>query len=210
MIDIDDEHTNLSERSILVADDDEESQELLTEILADHRLVFARNAFEAIRNINAQAFDGYVLDYWLPDWSGVGVCREIRKVDPHAPIVFCTAAARPQDKTRALRAGATAYLVKPYDPQVLRSKLRAFLTLSDLDSLRAKIEEERAVQSELERRLAAVNSSVDAARQLATSSLERTARNKAFKAFVEARGTRAHFDRWWPQVFQSARANRSL
>jgi DNA-binding response OmpR family regulator len=198
----------LSRRTVLVVDDDLEFRGLLEEILSDHSLVFARNAFEAIRHVNASSFHAYILDYWLPDWSGPALCREIRKSDPHAPIVFCTAAARDQDQARAMRAGASAYLCKPLDPKTLRAKLGAFISLCEMESLRAKIEEERAVQEELERRLDSVVAQTDHARALAATSIERTARSKAYKAFIDARGTRAHFDSWWPQVFQSVRANR--
>jgi hypothetical protein len=46
--------------------------------------------------------------------------------------------------------------------------------------------------------------------QLAESFIERRARTRAHEAFVAAGGSRAHFERWWPQVFGSARANRSV
>jgi CheY-like chemotaxis protein len=201
---------SLGRRSILCIEDDAESRKILQEILADHRLVFACSAFEALRRVNAEFFHGYVLDYWLPDWSGPALCREIRKIDPHAPIVFCTGAVRDADRNRALRAGASAYLCKPIEPDMLRSKLRTFLTLAEMESLRAKIEEEHAVQSELQRRLSHVQSRLDTAKELMASSIERTAKAKAYKAFIEARGTRAHFENWWPHVYQSARANHDI
>jgi DNA-binding response OmpR family regulator len=201
---------NLNRRCVLVVDDDTEFRAVIEEILSDHSLVFAKNAFEAIRHVNTSTFHAYVLDYWLPDWSGAALCREIRKSDPHAPIVFCMAAARDQDRSRAIRAGASAYLCKPIDPQMLRAKLGAFISLSELESLRAKVDEERAVQDELERRFSQVIAQTEHAKTLAASSIERTARAKAYKAFMEARGTRAHFESWWPQVFQSARANHNV
>ena len=195
-------------RSILCVEDDAESRSVLANVLSDHKLVFASNAFEALRHVNAGSHHGYVLDYWLPDWSGPALCREIRKVDPHGPVVFCTAAARDSDRNRALRAGANAYLTKPIDPDALRAKLRAFLTLAEVESLRAKVDEEHAVQEELQRRLGNVIGQVNYARELVATSIERTARTRAYKAFIEARGTRAHFDSWWPQVYSSVRASR--
>ena len=195
-------------RSILCVEDDAESRSVLANVLSDHKLVFASNAFEALRHVNAGSHHGYVLDYWLPDWSGPALCREIRKVDPHGPVVFCTAAARDSDRNRALRAGANAYLTKPIDPDALRAKLRAFLTLAEVESLRAKVDEEHAVQEELQRRLGNVIGQVNYARELVATSIERTARTRAYKAFIEARGTRAHFESWWPQVYSSVRASR--
>jgi DNA-binding response OmpR family regulator len=198
---------DIGRRSILYVDDDPETRALLTHVLSEYDVVFAANAFEALRNVNHRPFHGYILDYWLPDWSGPSLCREIRKIDPHAPIIFCTAAARDNDRARAMRAGANAYLCKPVAPDVLRSKLRAFLTLSEMESLQAKLEEERVVQEELERRLSDARVHIDKASALVSSSMERTARTRAYKAFIDARGTRAHFEGWWVNVFESARAS---
>ena len=107
-------------RSILFVGSDRETRDLVSEALAEHQLTFAQTAFDGLRVLNAQPFHGYVLDYWLPDWSGAGLCREIRKIDPHAPVVFCSAAAQDTYRARAIRAGANAYLCKPIDPEELR------------------------------------------------------------------------------------------
>jgi DNA-binding response OmpR family regulator len=194
-------------RSVLCVDHDAESRSFLTAALAEYELVFAANAFEAITEINRRGFDAYVLDYWLPDWAGPALCREIRKLDPYAPIVFCTAAAKDENRGRALRAGASAYLLKPLAANELRNKLRGLLALADRDSLDAKAAEEEAIRNELERRAAHARERVADATRVAARSFERTARVKAYKAFLEQHGTRAHFDRWWPQVFQSTHAN---
>jgi DNA-binding response OmpR family regulator len=200
--------TEFGRRSILCVEDDPESRTLLTHVLSDHEIVFAQNAFEALRNVNSRGFHGYLLDYWLPDWSGPSLCREIRRIDPHGPIVFCTAAARENDRARAMRAGANAYLCKPVDPDLLRSKLRAFFTHAEIESMHARIEEQRVVQEELQRRLSDVRAHMETAQALRDASIERTARARAYKAFIDAHGTRAHFEGWWPQLFESARTAR--
>ncbi|MGZ5137279.1 MAG: response regulator, partial [Burkholderiales bacterium] len=79
--------------SILCVEPDRESRELLQEVLADYQSVLVCSAYEGLRALNTQTFDAFVLESWLPDLSGVHVCREIRKVDPCVPVVFCTAAA---------------------------------------------------------------------------------------------------------------------
>ena len=194
-------------KAVLCVDSDPEAGALLTQALTDHDVVIVRNAYDAITEINRRGFDAYVLDYWLADWAGPGLCREIRKLDPHAPILFCTAAAKDENKGRGLRAGANAYLVKPVTPSELRAKLHTLFLMADRDSLQAKVAEEAAIQDELARRAAAVRERMTAANRLSAQSFERIARIKSYKAFLEQRGTRAHFDRWWPQVFQSAQAN---
>jgi DNA-binding response OmpR family regulator len=198
---------SLLRRSVLCVGNEQEDRGLLDVVLGDHELTFAKNAYEALRQFNTRSFDAYVLDYWLPDWNGPSLCRELRKIDAHGPVVFCSTAAADQHRVRAMRAGATAYLVKPIEPNELRGKLRALLSLADLESLRARVEEEHAIADEIARRMKEVQDSVERARLLSNQALERVARIKAYQAFVERHGTRAHFERWWPQVFDTARAN---
>jgi len=113
-------------------------------------------------------------------------------------------AARAQDKELAMRAGASVYLAKPIEPTLLRSKLNALLGLAARESLQAQLAEQRAVQDELERRLSHVQSTLRHAHEYLQASIERSARTRAFKAFIAERGTPAHFDAWWPNVFQNA------
>lgn len=53
------------------------------------------------------------MDSWLPDGSGLDLCKRIREFDQGTPIVFYSAAAYEADRESALQCGAQAYLVKP-------------------------------------------------------------------------------------------------
>jgi DNA-binding response OmpR family regulator len=196
-------------RALLCIEKDEAARAVLRNALSDYELVFTVDAFETIRSMHARAFDGYILDFWLPDWSGPQLCRAIRDIDPHCPVIFCSAAEADLSKQRAMRAGASAYFSKPVDTEALREKLTSLMARVDTASLRAKAAMEQVVQAQLVRwapRLA--GSSADS--ELVGQSLERTARARAYKAFLAAGGSRAHFDRWWPHVFGSARANNGV
>jgi DNA-binding response OmpR family regulator len=174
--------------------------------LGDYDVVFTSDAFETIRSMNVRAFDAFVIDFWLPDWSGPQLCRSIRELDPHCPVIFRSAAGADLCRQRALRAGASMYFVKPVSSEALSATLADLIGRADAASLRAKASMERAVQAELARwqpRLSASRGRDEASMQ----SLERTARSRAHEAFVSAGGTRAHFERWWPHVMGSARAN---
>jgi len=200
----------LRRRAVLCVQTDQAARDVLAETLHGCDCVAACNAYEALRNLNARPFDAYVLDYWLPDWSGPSLCREIRKSDPNSPVVFYTDAANDQDRQRALRAGASAYLCKPVEPEELRSSLGSLFRRSDVESLLAKSSAERAVDELLVLRLPRARAASAAQDESAARSLERAARSRAYKAFIESGGTRANFDSWWPQVFGSARANHGL
>src|SRR4051794_18653296 len=147
------EQDTVSHTAILCVEPDTESRTLLADLLTDYELIFAPTAFEALSNLNRRAFHAYVLEFWLPDWSGPSLCREIRKLDPHAPVVFCTAAAQDRERARAMRAGATACFCKLTESKELRSRLRAFVRLAELDSVQAKPAAQSALEKELDRRL---------------------------------------------------------
>jgi CheY-like chemotaxis protein len=202
-----DQQTPLAMRRVLCVQPNEGFHAALRVALSKHRLVFVPNAVEALRLLNANSFDAYVLDYWLPDWSGASLCRQIRQTDPHAPVCFFTAAHSPEQKKRAIRAGAQAFFFAPNDAGTLAVKLRTWLQYVDLGALRAKLEEEAAVQHELERRAAVALARTEHARMLAQEALERAAQARARKAFIASGGTLATFERWWPQTFGSAVAN---
>src|SRR5436190_10118888 len=184
--------------SLLCVDTDPAVARDIAGFLPACETVSALDGYNALREINSRTFDLYVLDFWLPDWTGLQLCREIRKNDPHAPVFFCTNAARDEDRKRALRAGANAYLTKPLDPRLFAHHVRSALELTELESVRAKAEEERAIHEELVRLAGLATARAMDAREVMAQAMRRTARSRAFKAFVEAGGTRANFDRWWP------------
>jgi DNA-binding response OmpR family regulator len=188
-------------KSILCVDADRETQQLLESLLRGYQTVFACDAYAALREINSRSFDAYVLEVWLPDLSGLQLCREIRKLDPHGAVVFCTAAVRIEDRNRAFRAGANAYLCKPIDPYRLQSEVRVLFELADIESLRARVEEQQAVQEELQRLTSESVKRAHLAKGAASRAMERTSRVKALRAFVDSGGSRANFDRWWGVLF---------
>jgi DNA-binding NtrC family response regulator len=59
-----------------------------TLLLETHAVTLVHTAREALRELNAGAFDACVLDYWIADWTGPALCRDIRKSDPHVPVIF--------------------------------------------------------------------------------------------------------------------------
>jgi DNA-binding response OmpR family regulator len=170
-------------------------------------VVFACNGYESLRELGRGVFDGYILDLWLPDWSGAQLCREVRKIDPHGPVLFCTAAARMVDRYRAMRAGGSVYLCKPVDPPQLLAQLRVLLELADLESIRARIEADRAARAELDRRAVELFKRAGESRRSALRAVERTSKAKVSIAFMKSGGTKANFERWWPALFAGTWAN---
>ena len=112
---------------VLCVDDDEDSRVMLTTLL---KLAFIEakavgTGAEALSSIQAEPFDLYMLDSRLPDVDGFELCRRLRAMDPHAPILFFSGAAFEADKKKGIEAGANAYVIKP-DLDGLVSSIRQF------------------------------------------------------------------------------------
>jgi DNA-binding response OmpR family regulator len=193
-----------AERSILCVQPNPDFKDTLEQALAAYRTVIACNANEAMHFLSTSVFDAYVLDYWLPDWSGIHLCCEIRRSDPNVPIGFYTAAGSEEHRKRAFKAGANAYVSAAAGPEALCDELRNLLRRTDVASVTARVNEYDAIQDELERRVVVAISRSENAREVAARATERSARVKAYRVFIDAGGTRADFDRWWPRVFAEA------
>jgi len=105
----------LNKRRVLYVEDHEDTRELITIVLRqkDFEVANAHTVDLGVRLASEERFDLYLLDSWLPDGSGLDLCRRIRKFDQVTPILFYSAAAYEADKNMALSAGAQAYLIKP-------------------------------------------------------------------------------------------------
>ncbi len=116
---------------LLYVEDNADSVELVKFMLGGetdfYELISTGSATEALALHAAESFDLYLLDYRLPEMSGVELCRRIRQTDKTTPILFFTAMARPADRSVAIAAGASDYLIKPTDLDVLRGTIKRLL-----------------------------------------------------------------------------------
>jgi DNA-binding response OmpR family regulator len=196
----------MRKQSVLCVEPDRESQELLGEVLRDFGPVFASNAYEALHELDSGLFDAYLLEAWLPDFSGPALCREIHRTDPRGPVIFCTGAVRNQDRLLALRAGANAFLCKPLDPAELLRQIRVLFELTEFERSAAAVAATRATADELARHRTAIVTGAGAARQATLRTVERICKSKAFSPYAGAGGTRANFERSWHGLFETAAA----
>ena len=106
---------------VLYIEDHEDTRELVTLVLEQrsYEVVTGATIETGLVLARSQHFDLYLLDSWLPDGSGLDLCRRIREFDKATPILFYSAAAYEIDKDLALRSGAQAYLIKPSQPSEL-------------------------------------------------------------------------------------------
>jgi DNA-binding response OmpR family regulator len=106
---------------ILCTEDDPDTRELLILILQDegYEVLCSDNAQETITLAKTQGFDLYLVDSWLPGFSGAKLTAKIREFDNRTPILFYSGSAHDADKENARSAGAQGYLVKPVENQEL-------------------------------------------------------------------------------------------
>lgn len=119
----------MSTKRILCIDDNEDTCFLLTTMLGGSGLeaVSAPSVDEAIRLMGQEPFSLYVVDGQMPGVSGLTLCEQIRAVDAHAPIVIFSGHASESDKDAGMRAGATAYVVKPEVTELVATVKRLLL-----------------------------------------------------------------------------------
>jgi len=188
-------------KRILMVEDQEDAWEIVELKLSEYKLTFARDFDNGLRLARRGYFDLYILDNWLPDGSGIGLCRAIREFDPYTPILFYSAAAYERDIQEALRAGAQAYLVKPVRPDDLEHAVLGLTSPVSGRGSEAWRAEIAAIREELAIRYEEQGERVESAKEKRQRAEEKLMRLKAEKAFLDAGGTRGEFARRWPSVF---------
>src|SRR5260370_568629 len=123
-------------------------------------LVEARSGPEAIDKAASGSVAVALLDVQMPVMDGFEAAARIRATDGgrHLPIIFLTAIARDEGYARrGYAAGAADYITKPYDADVLRARVKAFVDLfRQREALRQRdVEDRTRERDEAVRRLAA-------------------------------------------------------
>jgi len=116
---------------ILLVEDDPSLVVLLEYNLAaaGYEVSTARSAEEGQLLLAEERFDLVVLDWMLPDMSGIELCAIIRRSSHHPtlPVLLLTARGDEADRVRGLTTGADDYVVKPFSIPELLARLKALL-----------------------------------------------------------------------------------
>jgi two-component system response regulator MprA len=120
---------------VLVVDDDRAVRDALRRVLtlAAYDVQIAEDGGEAIESVVQAVPDAVVLDVGMPGVDGLEVCRRLRMLGNRVPILMLTARVEISDRVAGLDAGADDYLVKPFDNEELKARLRALLRRSGPD-----------------------------------------------------------------------------
>lgn len=114
---------------LLVVDDDRALRDVLRRALtlAGYDVRLTDSGAGALSEVSSSVPDAVVLDVGLPDIDGLEVCRLLRRERNRVPILMLTARDAVSDRIDGLDAGADDYLVKPFDIDELKARLRALL-----------------------------------------------------------------------------------
>ncbi len=101
--------------TLLLVDDEERVLEFMEPFLRQEgfEIVTAKTGKEALQKAKETNPSLVVLDWMLPEMSGVDVCRELRKTS-HVGIIMVTAKTEETDKIIGLEVGADDYITKPF------------------------------------------------------------------------------------------------
>jgi len=136
--------------SVLIVDDTEANIDVLVESLGEEYDVrVAMSGQSALDQVEQEAPDIILLDIMMPGMDGYEVCRRLKEKEQTRaiPIIFLTAMTESQNEKRGLDLGAVDYIIKPFNPGLVKARVRNHLELKryrdHLEELVAKRTEEK-------------------------------------------------------------------
>lgn len=116
---------------ILIAEDDLDIRELvkLTLQFRGHDVDSASDGREAVEKAQRESFDLILMDVRMPRMTGYEACRTLRDIDAtrEVPIIFLSAKGQEEEIKAGLEAGATQYILKPFTPDTLATRIEEVL-----------------------------------------------------------------------------------
>lgn len=114
---------NSQRQTLVIAEDDDEIREyLVSELGQDYEVKACLDGLEALKEVLRVQPDLVISDIMMPKMDGNALCSKL-KSNPsthHIPVVMLTAKTRDEDKLEGLETGADAYIVKPFNMDILR------------------------------------------------------------------------------------------
>ena len=120
----------MTQKNILIVDDDERLRDLLKDYLTEQKLkVYISDDFENARDIMQYfIFDLVILDRMMPSGDGIKLVSIIKDIYP-TPVIMLTALGENINKIEGLKIGADDYVSKPFEPEELYLRINNLLNL---------------------------------------------------------------------------------
>lgn len=116
-------------QKILVAEDNEQIGQLLVRCLLSNRFQadLFENGAQAMEKLRQTKYDLLILDWELPELSGIAICKNYRQEGGLAPVLMLTGRRELDDKESGFTAGADDYLTKPFSTREVIMRVEALL-----------------------------------------------------------------------------------
>jgi len=159
-----------AERRVLLVEDSPEHSLICQEAIRSQAPQYwvepAQTAQEALAKLNAEPFDAVVLDYNLPDLSGMELIRQIHTVVPGCPIIVITGVDSPHLALEVLRCGASDYLPKlgeyyRFLPRTISTNLERARLQDQLREMYKRVEQVSLEEALLNRLIVSIHSSLE-------------------------------------------------
>ena len=135
----------MNKQRVLVVDDVSENIDILVGVLRnDYDLSIAKSGRIAIELAKTVKPDLVLLDVMMPGMDGYEVCAALKEGDDtkNIPIIFLTALTQQEDEEKGLALGGVDYITKPFDPALLKARVKTHLELKlHRDSLEKLVNE---------------------------------------------------------------------
>ena len=152
------------EQVILVVDDDTANLALAQKILGkEYRIAAANSGAVAFKYLENKCPDLILLDINMPDMDGFQVMDKLREMErfSHVPVIFLTADNDPETETKCFATGAVDFVVKPFIPDVLMSRVKKTLELENYRTgLEKMIEEQTRIITARTRRISQIQEQI--------------------------------------------------
>lgn len=114
---------------LMIVEDDPGVARLIKFTLESERFILdhCSTCADALVALRTQDYDLIILDWSLPDSTGIELCKLYRSMGGTSPILMLTARGTSREKVAGLTAGADDYVVKPFDPDELIARIKALL-----------------------------------------------------------------------------------
>lgn len=95
--------------------------------LRNMHVTWAKDGDEGLQLVRKQEFDVAILDVMLPKMSGFELAKQIQNINPDLPFIFLTAKGLKEDQIQGFKLGASDYITKPFEPEILVLRIQAAL-----------------------------------------------------------------------------------
>jgi two-component system phosphate regulon response regulator PhoB len=132
--------SKMANSKCLIVEDETAIRDLIALILVreGYQVQTVGSSHAALQLIERNQFDLMIVDWMLPELSGVDLIKTIRASGNAIPILMVTAKVQPEDIVMGLDAGADDYITKPFDANVLKARAQALIRRSQMRSEQAQ------------------------------------------------------------------------